>query len=213
MTRPAQRWTMPGRLSWIPRCARPSTDRSWPGSRTLRVADLSTVSVDLGVPDRIVNHIKRGQLIPVAVNSLESRPFEGEVAEVGVAAKEGSRLFKVVLKVRNPRGELRSGMTASVTFQEPARDLAGAVLVRMSALVATTPGMGGTNRGPPLAVFVVDASGRAHERPVQTDDIIRSSVVVTSGLAPGDRVVVVGASRLHDGERVDARPFEPAPGK
>ena len=183
------------------------------GRPVLRVADLSTVSVDLGVPDRIVNHIKRGQLIPVAVNSLEGRRFEGEVAEVGVAAKEGSRLFKVVLKVRNPRGELRSGMTASVTFQEPTRNLAGAVLVRMSALVASAPGAGGTNSGPPLAVFVVDESGRAQERPVKTDDIIRSSVVVTSGLAPGARVVVVGASRLHDGERVDARPFAPASGR
>lgn len=183
------------------------------GRPVLRVADLSVVSVDLGVPDRIVNQIKPGQLIPVAVNSLESRRFEGEVAEVGVAAKEGSRLFKVVLKVRNPRAELRSGMTASVTFQEPARDLTNAVLVRMSALVASSPRPEGSPAGPPLAVFVVDATGCVQERPVRTDDIIRSSVVVTSGLAPGEPVVVVGASRLHHGERVDARPYSSAPAR
>lgn len=178
-----------------------------PGRPVLRVADLSVVSVELGVPDRIVSRIQPGERIPLTVNSLEGRRFDGEVSEVGVAAKESSRLFKVVLKVPNPRGELRSGMTASVSFREPARARPEAVLVRLSALVGRSGVAGGGSNQPPLAVFVVDDAGQARERPVRTDDIIRSSVIVTEGLRPGERVVVVGASRLHDGERVDARPL------
>jgi multidrug efflux system membrane fusion protein len=178
-----------------------------PGRPVLRIADLSVVTVELGVPDRLVGQVRPGQRIPVTVNSLEGRRFEGEVSEVGVAAKESSRLFKVVLKVPNPAGELRSGMTASVNFQPPPRAQPDAVLVRLSALVGRTPAPGEGSDAPTLAVFVVDETGHARERPVRTDDLIRSSVVITAGVRPGERVVVVGASQLHDGARVEARPW------
>ncbi len=176
-----------------------------PGRPVLRVADLNTVSVELGVPDRLVAQIQPGQRIPVLVNTLEGRRFEGEVSEVGVAARESSRLFKVVLKVPNPGGELRPGMTASVSLREPPRFGPDAVLVRLSALVGRAQSVGPAPDTPPLAVFVVDDQGVARERPVRTDEIIRSSVVIIEGLRPGERVVVAGASQLQDGEPVEAR--------
>lgn len=183
------------------------------GQPVLRLADLRTVSVELGVPDRVVTRMRIGQEIPIRVSALEYTNFTGRVSEVGAATQPGSRLFKVLLKVDN-RGELiRSGMTASVALAEEYAFPPGAVLVRLSALVASSPvGSGTTNRSP-LAVFVVDAEERAHERPVITDDLIRSSVVVTDGLAAGERVVVVGASLLHDGARVEARPFGAVSGR
>ncbi|MCZ7635603.1 MAG: hypothetical protein M5U12_05860 [Verrucomicrobia bacterium] len=97
-------------------------------------------------------------------------------------------------------------MTASASFAAASRIEPDAVLVRMSALVAASTGPDATGRTP-LAVFVVDEGGRATERRVKTGDFIRSSVVVTGGVEPGERVVVVGASLLQDGEVVDARPY------
>jgi RND family efflux transporter MFP subunit len=179
------------------------------GRPVLRIADLSTVSVEMGVPDYLVNRVATNQTLPLTVAALAGRSFQGVVSEVGVAAKEGSRLFKVVLKVPNPGGELRSGMTASATFPEEVRPPTNAVLVRISALVASAQASPRAGEHAPLAVFVVGDGGRVEEREVETGDLIRSSVVVTRGLAPAEKVVVVGASTLHDGERVDARPHEP----
>lgn len=182
-----------------------------PGRPVLRIADLSTVSVELGVPDRIVNDIRPGQVIALVVNSLEGRRFDGTVSEVGVAAPQAARLFKVVVKVANPAGVLRSGMTASATFEPRARREPPAVLVRLSALVARSPGATSGNRaGEGLAVFVVGDDQRVREVPVETGDLVRSSIEVTSGVSAGDKVVVVGAARLQDGERVEARLFVPA---
>jgi multidrug efflux system membrane fusion protein len=180
------------------------------GRPVLRIADLSTVSVELGVSDRIVNEIRPGQAIPLVVSSLEGRRFDGLVSEVGVAARQGARLFKVVVKVDNPDGVLRSGMTASATFQARRRHDRPAVLVRLSTLVARSPGGQPGATADRLAVFVVGEDQRVREVPVETGDLVRSSVEVTDGLRPGDKVVVVGAARLQDGERVDARPFVPA---
>ena len=56
-----------------------------------------------------------GQGSGVEITSLEGRPpFRGRVSEVGVAASQDGRLFRVVIKVPNPEGVIRSGMTATV---------------------------------------------------------------------------------------------------
>jgi RND family efflux transporter MFP subunit len=181
-----------------------------PGRPVLRLADLKTVSVELGVPDRILSEIRPGERQQVWIRALEGTPAgpvrEGEVTEVGVAAREGSRLFRVVMKVNNEDGAIKSGMTASVEIRPRRRFAADAVAVPLSALVGWT---GSPTQGPPeaLAVFVVDDAGRARQRRVRTDDLIRSSVVITEGLAIGEKVVVVGAAGLHDGAVVNAQPL------
>jgi RND family efflux transporter MFP subunit len=172
-----------------------------PGSPILKMANLQNMSAELGVPEKLVGSIQIGKEIPVRISALEGQPFIGRISEVGVAAKEGARLFKVIIKLDNPDGRIKSGMTASVVLSPPPSVPPGSVLVPLSALV----GSSGTNTARPLAVFVVDADGRAREQAVTTDEIVRSSIVITSGLRPGDRVVTAGASALYDGAPVEVR--------
>lgn len=168
------------------------------GRPVLTVADLTEVEVEVGVPDRLVGSVKVGATVRLTVSALGNQDLTGEVKEVGVAAREGSRLFRVVLRVANPEGRLRPGMTASVYLEDSVGRGQG-VLVPLSALVA---------RGDrQLAVFVV-REGVARERPVGTSDIVQSSIVVTNGLSVGERVVVAGASQLHDGAEVEALDHE-----
>jgi RND family efflux transporter MFP subunit len=171
------------------------------GKIVLKVADLRQMSVELGIPDRLIGRVRVGKEFPVRVTTLEASTFTGRVSEVGVAAKDGARLFRVVIKVPNPDGVLRSGMTASVTLDDKDSFPGGSVLVPLSALVSSSKASGSNQ----LSVFVMDANGKAHERPVKTDDLLRSSIIVTEGLKPGDPVVTAGASTLYDGAPVDAR--------
>lgn len=175
-----------------------------PGRTILKVADLSRMSVDLGAPEKLVGQIQVGREIPVRVSALEGLTFTGRVSEVGVAAREGARLFKVVIQVENPDRLLKSGMTASVVLSDTQVFPPGSVLVPLSALVMSSR-PGESSR---LAVFVVGPEGLAHERTVTIDDIVRSSIVVTEGLQAGEKVVSVGASNLYDGAPVDAREAE-----
>jgi RND family efflux transporter MFP subunit len=165
---------------------------------------LRQMSVELGIPDRVISRVRAGKEFPVRVTTLETSTFTGRVSEVGVATKEGARLFRVIIKVPNPEGVLKSGMTASVALDDKDSFPRGSVVVPMSALVSASKSSGANQ----LAVFVVDAEGKAHERPVKTDDILRSSIIVTEGLKAGDKVVTAGASTLYDGAPVDARSEE-----
>jgi RND family efflux transporter MFP subunit len=168
-----------------------------PGRPVLRFADLRQMSVELGVPDSVVNRIRVGQDVRFGISALEGVPFTGKVSEVGVAAKEGTRLFKVVLKISNPDGRIKSGMTASVPFSEARPVPTGAVLVPLSALVTDNAGQ--------LAVFLVGADHHVRLQRGKTDDIVGSSVLVTEGIAKNDPVVVAGAGLLHDGALVQVR--------
>ena len=176
-----------------------------PGQRVLRFADTSLMSVELGLPDRLVGRLTQGKEIPVEVSALEGLPpFRGRVSEVGVAATSEGRLFRVVIKVPNPDGLLRSGMTARIRVGDDSALASSTVCIPLSALVTHPPDGRGT--GPArLGVFVVQ-DGKAMKRVVKTGDIFNSSILVTEGLRAGEEVVTAGASFLYDSAPVEVAP-------
>jgi len=184
------------------------------GQRVLRFGDTRVMSVELGVPDRLVNRFSPGKEFEVDISALEGRPpFRGQVSEVGVAASQEGRLFRVVIKVPNPDGSIRSGMTATVRVGDLTRFPPGAVSIPLSALVtAFGPGATPTSNNAQLAVFVV-TNGVAARRTIQTGEILKSAVVVVAGLRAGEEIVTKGASLLYDGAPVLVAPGATASGE
>ena len=176
------------------------------GKPVLRFGDIRTMSVELGVPDRLVGIFSVDKEIDVDISALPGRPpFRGKISEVGVAASNAGRLYRVVIKVPNPDGLIKSGMTATVKASSVVASAAGQVLVPLSAVIA--PSAPGTGEGKPktqLAVFVVN-DGKASQRLIKTGDIVASSIIVTEGLKPNEQVVTRGASLLYDGAPVEVR--------
>lgn len=181
------------------------------GQRVLRFADTRVMSVELGLPDRLVARLSPGKEVDVVVSALEGRPpFRGRVSEVGVAANVEGRLYRVVIKVPNPDGLLRSGMTARIGMRERPSFASGTVRVPLSALVMLPPLPGETNAlaSARLGVFVAQ-DGQAVRRAVKTGDILGSAILVTEGLRAGEQVVTAGASFLYDGARIEVAPSAP----
>jgi len=178
-----------------------------PGQPVLRFADTSLMSVELGLPDRLIGKLTPGQEIDVEISALEGLPaFKGRVSEVGVAATSEGRLFRVVIKVKNPEGLLRSGMTARIRVGDAAAVASGTVCIPLSALV-TQVSEGGSHGNPQtqLGVFVVQ-DGKVVKRAVKTGDILKSSILITEGLRAGEQVVTSGASFLYDGAPIVVAP-------
>jgi multidrug efflux system membrane fusion protein len=172
-----------------------------PGRPVLNFSSLKRMTVEVGVPDTVVSRLKVDQEASVQISALPGRSFRGLISQVAVKGEAATRLFKVKLKVPNPDGAIKSGMTASVSFARAGHAPAGAVWVPLAALT-TESGASGK-----LAVYVVD-NGKARKRPVQTDDIAGNQIMITEGLKADDQVVVVGVGTLYDGAAVDAQPLE-----
>jgi RND family efflux transporter MFP subunit len=178
-----------------------------PGKPVLRFADTSLMSVELGLPDRLIGKLTPGQEIDVEISALEGlKPFRGRVSEVGVAASAEGRLFRVVIKVPNPDGLLRSGMTARIRVGDVGGVKASTVVIPLSALVTlVSDGSSQLKAQTQLGVFVVQ-DGKAVKRAVKTGDILKSSILVTEGLQAGEQVVTSGASFLYDGAPIEVAP-------
>ena len=176
------------------------------GKPILRLGDIQTMSVDLAVPDRLVVLFSVNKEIDVDISALPGRPpFRGRISEVGVAANNAGRLYRVVIKVPNPESIIKSGMTATVKAGGAVQAGAVRVLVPLSALIAPpSASSDGANPQRKLAVFVVQ-DGKASLRVVQTGDIVATSIIITEGLQAGEEIVTKGASQLYDGAPVEGR--------
>lgn len=163
-----------------------------------RIDALDPVLVDLDLPERALTQVRAGLAATVEVDAVAGRSFAGEVSYVSPRASEKARTLEVRVRVPNPEGLLRPGLSATVRLDLGEVD--GAVFVPTSAVVQTAGGP---------AAWVVDGEGKAQPRPLTLGLREEDRVRVLEGLAPGDRLVLEGFTRLKPGAAVAVQ--EPAP--
>jgi RND family efflux transporter MFP subunit len=178
-----------------------------PGTTGFVLADVSYVKVVFGVPDVMLNRVKLGSRIQISTASVPGKLFTGTVTAVSPSADANTRVSEIEVSVPNASGELRDGMVASLEVPGGAGPAAAAraeaIAVPLAAVVQSKPGAS------TYAVFVVTTDGKkdvAKLHPVELGQVVGNSVIVTSGLEPGSRIVVTGATIVRDGDTV--RPVE-----
>jgi len=174
-----------------------------PGVPAFVIADVSSIKVVLGVPDVALRGVAIGQPVAVSSDALPGRRFTARVSRVASAADPSTRNFDVEVEIPNPDRLWRAGMIASVEL----RGAAGETVTPRLPLTSFV-GTGSKDR---FGVMVVEGDGAAAHarlRPVELGDVVGNRVIVTSGLAKGERVITTGASIVADGEPVEVVPSE-----
>lgn len=125
-------------------------------------------------------------------------PQEGtfQFRDVTVDPTTGSVMLRAVFP--NPKGLLLPGMFVRTVVQEGVKTQA--ILIPQQA-VTRDP------KGNPLAL-IVDAEEKVQVRMLSLDRAMNDKWLVSSGLAPGDRVIVEGIQRARPGASVKAVPFD-----
>jgi RND family efflux transporter MFP subunit len=170
-----------------------------PGMTAFTIADTSAVKIGFGVPDYAVRQLRLGQEFTIHLQD-DPKEYKGRVTSIAASADEKNRVFPVEVTVPNPKSYLKPGMIASLT-------LAGiqstpAPSVPLSAVVADPVSSGH------YAVFVATQDGGkwvAHLRAVTLGETHESDVAV-DGVKQGEKVVVVGAAGLKDGDFIQIVP-------
>ena len=116
--------------------------------------------------------------------------------DVTVDPTTGSVILRVVFP--NPKGVLLPGMFVRAVVQEGVNKKA--ILIAQQA-VSRDP------TGNPF-ILIVDAEGKVQLRRLTLDRAIGDQWLVSSGLAPGDRVIVEGMQKVTPGASVKVVPFE-----
>jgi RND family efflux transporter MFP subunit len=163
------------------------------GGPLLRIADPSSVYYEATVPERVALRVRTGQRVEVMVQGDGERPVEGEVERVVSVANPSSRDFL-----------LRIGITGGVGVTMPGMFARGSVVVRESRGAVIVPKDAVVERGGEPCVFVVEG-GKARRREVSVGTTDSERAEISSGVKPGESVVVVGAQGLQDGDAVQAK--------
>jgi len=170
-----------------------------PGSPAFTIADTSAVKIGFGVPEYAVRHLRLGQQFSIHLQD-DPKEYSGRVTSIAASADEKNRVFAIEVTVPNPKSYLKPGMIASLTVSGVQK--APAPAVPLSAVVAdpASPGR--------YAVFVASEVGGkwvAHLREVTLGETHESDVAV-DGVKPGEKIVVVGAAGLKDGDSLQVLP-------
>ncbi len=158
------------------------------------VQDISTLDIQIAVPARWIaqSSTDARPILKATFDSLPGQEFPLSIREYEAEADAKSLTYLVTLSMQNP---------------DPSRLLPGMPVNVLGYSEVPTQGI----RIAPEAIFsrpdqskavFVYKNGQVHETSVKTSDVISSSVGISSGLKPGDLVVIAGVSQLTDGQSV-----------
>ena len=148
-----------------------------PAAVLMTIADLSSLWVTAGVPEKDLQRVFVGQQARIEFSAYPGHRFEGQVQLVGDVLVPETRTVKVRIRLANPEGRLKPGMFARVTLSGPE---SAELLVPAAALQL---------RGEHSFLFVEKSPWTFERRAVEVGESLPQGVCIAHGLAPGDRIV------------------------
>ncbi len=183
-----------------------------PGTNLMRVVGLGSVYYEPTISETDFASTGVGNPVTVQVDALPGKTYQGKVSAVYPAASATNRVFSLRVTVANPGGELRPGMFARGSIiTRVARNVP---VVPATALVPLASAQGfqaNDSSDEPIAqglqtsaqqVVVLGPNNTAQPRPVKIGIQNQQQAQVTSGLQPGERIVVVGQQGLKQGDKL-----------
>lgn len=161
------------------------------GQAIVTIARSDSRDAVIDIPDDFMARVTPGMEFNVRLQELPRITAKAKVREITPLADPITRLHRVRLTLEDPVAAFRIGTTIAV---ESEHAITPKILVPSAAVV---DGDGGryvwvlTDNGTKVARRVIEVAGTEGD-----------NAVVKSGLAAGDRVVVVGVHSLHDGQAV-----------
>jgi cobalt-zinc-cadmium efflux system membrane fusion protein len=152
----------------------------------MTLADLSVVWVTALVAERDVGSVARNQDAEVSIDAYPGRTLHGKVLFVADVIEADSRRDKARIAFPNPDAWLKPNMFARVTLH-------GALLERV-----VLPSSALLMNNDRTSVFVATAPWTFERRTVQPLLEEGNQVVIESGVAPGEQVVIKGGILLND---------------
>jgi RND family efflux transporter MFP subunit len=154
------------------------------------LADISTMTLRIGIPEKQLERIALGQRVEFTVGSLPNATFTGQIDRISPYIDPDSNMGTAYADIPNDAFLLLPNMFARVrvaVFEAP-----DVVAVPRESMV--------TPDGDRL--FVVNSDGRAEERAVSVSYRSAQFAVVVKGLEPGDRVICPVPAGLRPGDAV-----------
>lgn len=159
------------------------------------IAEDKRLRLTFPVPESAVALVKVGAPVRITISSLGTA-LDGKVSRFSGKVDRATRTMSTEVEIDNADGRLKPGMYASVALV--VRESKGAIAVPVQAIAV----------GEKPKAFVVNRSGIVEERAVKLGLETPAKDEVTSGLQPGDLVIVGSRSGIQPGQKVTTKIIE-----
>lgn len=152
-------------------------------TQTFTISDMSTVWVLANVYQQDLPYVRVGDPVTVLTDSYPGTEFHGKISYVAAALDPTTRTLQARIDVKNPHEKLKNNMY--VIAQVEAGKVSNAISVPNSAVLRNA-------ENEPF-VYTLAGQNQFAMRSVTLGQTSEQSTEITSGLAPGDRIVANGS--------------------
>ena len=160
------------------------------GDPVARILQLDPVKVTVGVPESDVAAIFDLDEAEVIIEALNKRRVKGRKIYLSRQPRTLARLYDLELRIPNRDSHILPGMFARAELVKAV--FKRALVVPLYAVITQSE----------ERFVYIEKDGRAQRRNIQLGILVGWQVQITSGLKPGERVIVVGHRFLDDGQAV-----------
>ncbi len=163
----------------------------------LRMARTDSLRVFVYVPQSFFQTVHPGDSADILVNEMPGEVFKATIAHVAGALDPQSRTLQIEVHIPNKEGRLLPGMYAQIRLASGRVVLP--TLIPSNAIVTRTTG---------TYVALVDKEHKLHYQKVIIGRDYGPKVEITTGLRPGQMVVLDPSDDINDNDVVDPRAKE-----
>ena len=156
------------------------------------------LEVHVLVPETLIRELTQLSILPIKFPVLPELTMQGQITEIGTRA-EFANAFPVTVVLQGDNPLLRAGMTAEVEFSFSGTGRTG-YKGDVYSIPVTALSAGLEQKA---YVFVYNPENQqVIKTQVQTENIFKNEVFVSSGLKQGDIIATAGVAFLRDGQQV-----------
>lgn len=161
------------------------------GDPVATVLELDRIKVSVGIPETDVDAVRRVDRFAIIIDALQGRKVAGLRKFLAVAPESRAQAYRLELAVANASQDILPGMFARVEIVK--EEFPAALAVPLYAVIS---------RDNKHFVFLEEGK-TAKLQEVRLGILEGWKVQVTEGLAPGERVIVVGHRSVDDGQQLN----------
>jgi RND family efflux transporter MFP subunit len=163
-----------------------------PGMALFHIVDISTLKLNVKVPESHVLEMKEGTEVDITLRVLPTSALKGTITSVSQMADEALKYDTEIVLKNEKSSPVKAGMYAVATFNHTSE---------VSYLTVDRNALVGSVKAP--QVYVVN-DNIARLRDVRIGQMTTEKMVIEQGLEPGEQVVISGQINLVDSTRVRA---------
>ena len=156
------------------------------------------MQIALGLPESVINRVRQRMAVTITFSSLPGRQHNGTITEVSPSVDPQTATYPVRVTLTDPSDEIRSGMTANVTFDFGEGASAENVLV----VPAKAVGEDADGRFVFLLENESGSTASVRKQHIRVGALTSAGFEVLEGLEAGQKIATAGLQTLLNGQEV-----------